>query len=78
MPITDEELAVAAARSGAAVLGAMYGASLKRFEKSADDFATSADLEAESAIVDVIRAARPDDAVTGEEGEGRGPRFESW
>lgn len=46
---------------------AMYGASLERFAKTATDFATSADIEAERAVIDVIRAARPDDAVTGEE-----------
>ncbi|GAA4198219.1 inositol monophosphatase family protein [Streptosporangium oxazolinicum] len=65
--VTDEEVALAAVRAGADVVRAMYGASLTRFEKSAGDFATSADIEAESVILDVIRAARPDDAVTGEE-----------
>ncbi|TQS22245.1 inositol monophosphatase family protein [Microbispora hainanensis] len=45
----------------------MWGTSLTRFAKSADDFATVADIEAEKAILGVIRAARPDDAVTGEE-----------
>lgn len=79
MLITDEELALTAARAGAAVVRAMYGASLARFEKSAGDFATTADIEAEKAILDVIRAARPDDAVTGEEsgrtGAGRAERM---
>ncbi len=65
--ITDAELAVAAARAGAAVVRDMYGAPLARFDKSAGDFATAADLEAERAIVAVIRGARPADAVTGEE-----------
>lgn len=46
---------------------AKYGSSLTRFEKSPGDFATSADIEAEKAILDVLHAARPDDAVTGEE-----------
>ncbi|MFD1938260.1 inositol monophosphatase family protein [Nonomuraea mangrovi] len=64
---TDAELAVAAAQAGAAVVRDMYGASLTRFEKSAGDFATVADLEAEKVILDVIRTARPDDAATGEE-----------
>ena len=45
----------------------MYGTALARFDKSAGDFATAADLEAEKAILAVIRGARPDDAVTGEE-----------
>ncbi|GAA3834197.1 inositol monophosphatase family protein [Sphaerisporangium flaviroseum] len=67
MLISDEELAVTAARAGAAVVRAMYGASMARFGKSAGDFATAADIEAEKAVIDVIRTARPDDAVTGEE-----------
>lgn len=67
MSIRDEEVALKAAQAGAAVVVAMYGASLTRFPKSAGDFATAADIEAENAILDVIRTARPDDAVTGEE-----------
>ncbi|MEV1171779.1 inositol monophosphatase family protein [Nonomuraea sp. NPDC049784] len=67
MSITDEELALTAAQAGAAVVRAKYGAALTRFEKSAGDFATDADVEAEKAILDVISTARPDDAVTGEE-----------
>lgn len=64
---SDVELAVAAARAGAAVVRELYGTALKRVEKSAGDFATAADLEAERAIVEIIRAARPGDAVTAEE-----------
>lgn len=64
---SDARLAVAAAQAGAAVVRDMYGASLARYEKSAGDFATAADLAAEKAILDVLRTARPDDAVTGEE-----------
>lgn len=45
----------------------MFGASLARLEKTGGDFATEADIEAEKAIFDVIRDARPGDAVTGEE-----------
>ncbi|MEV4297635.1 inositol monophosphatase family protein [Microbispora rosea] len=67
MPITDEELALTAAQAGAAVVRAMWGTSLTRVAKSPDDFATAADIEAEKAILDVIRTARPNDAVTGEE-----------
>ncbi|MFJ2032930.1 inositol monophosphatase family protein [Streptosporangium sp. NPDC087985] len=67
MLITDEELALTAAQAGAAVVHTMYGASLTRFEKSRGDFATAADVEAENTILDVIRTARPGDAVTGEE-----------
>jgi myo-inositol-1(or 4)-monophosphatase len=64
---TDVELAVSAAQAGAAVVRRMYGEPLARFEKSAGDFATAADLAAEKAILDLLRTARPDDAVLGEE-----------
>jgi myo-inositol-1(or 4)-monophosphatase len=50
----------------------MYGRRLNRIDKSDGDFATAADVEAEGAILGVIRAARPDDAVLGEEGGQRG------
>jgi myo-inositol-1(or 4)-monophosphatase len=70
--VTDAEVAVAAARAGAAVVRGMFGSALARFDKGGGDFATAADLEAERAIVDVIRAARPADAVTGEEGSSTG------
>jgi myo-inositol-1(or 4)-monophosphatase len=73
MAITDEELARAAAQAGASVVLGMYGAPLTRVRKSAGDFATNADLEAEKAVLDLIRTARPDDAVTGEESGGTGP-----
>ncbi|MCX4770832.1 MULTISPECIES: inositol monophosphatase family protein [unclassified Streptomyces] len=64
---SDAQLAVRAAQAGAAVVRDMYGTSPERFEKSGGDFATAADLAAERAILDVLRTARPDDAVTGEE-----------
>ncbi|KUM97319.1 phosphatase [Streptomyces cellostaticus] len=64
---SDAQLALRAAQAGADVVRAMYGGSLARFEKSAGDFATAADLAAEKAILEVLRSARPDDAVTGEE-----------
>ncbi len=50
----------------------MYGLRLTRIDKGAGDFATAADVEAEKAILGVIRAARPDDAVLGEEGGQQG------
>ncbi|WP_307799630.1 inositol monophosphatase family protein [Actinomadura nitritigenes] len=69
----DAQVAVRAARAGASVVREMYGTSLARFGKPGGDFATSADLAAEQAIMDVLRAARPDDAVTGEESGRTGP-----
>lgn len=56
-----------AARAGAGVLQRMYGSDLTREPKSATDFATEADGAAERAIMEVIRAARPEDGFVGEE-----------
>jgi myo-inositol-1(or 4)-monophosphatase len=53
---------------------------VERFAKSSTDFATTADLAAEQAILDVLRAARPDDAILGEEGgrTGRAGAARTW
>jgi myo-inositol-1(or 4)-monophosphatase len=71
--VDDTSVAIAAAQAGAAVVRARFGTALPRIEKSPMDFATAADLEAEQAIRDVLRAARPGDAVLGEEGGLTGP-----
>ncbi|MFF8627675.1 inositol monophosphatase family protein [Streptomyces werraensis] len=63
----DTDVALAAVRAGADVVRAMYGRRLGRIDKGAGDFATEADVAAEKAILDVIRAARPGDAILGEE-----------
>ncbi|MYS21172.1 myo-inositol-1(or 4)-monophosphatase [Streptomyces sp. DvalAA-14] len=68
----DAEVAVAAARAGADVVRALYGRQLTRIDKGGGDFATAADVAAEQAILGVISAARPDDAVLGEEGGQQG------
>jgi myo-inositol-1(or 4)-monophosphatase len=65
--ISDQDVAVAAARAGAATVRARFGGALARFDKGGGDFATEADLEAEKAILDVLTTARPGDAVLGEE-----------
>lgn len=70
--VGDAEVAAAAARAGADVVRAMYGQRLSRIEKGGGDFATAADMAAEEAIVEVVRAARPNDALLGEEGGQRG------
>jgi myo-inositol-1(or 4)-monophosphatase len=67
MSINDRDLVIQAAEAGAAVVRSHYGSSLTRFEKSAGDFATTADIEAEKVVLDVLHAARPDDLVVGEE-----------
>jgi myo-inositol-1(or 4)-monophosphatase len=65
--LSDVEVVIAAAEAGASVVRARYGAAVVRHDKSATDFATDADLEAEQAILDLIRRARPSDAFIGEE-----------
>ena len=67
MPIEDRELAVAAAEAGAAVVRRHFGTAGRHTDKGGGDFATIADVEAERAITGVLRAARPGDAVLGEE-----------
>ncbi|MFI6688273.1 inositol monophosphatase family protein [Streptomyces sp. NPDC050485] len=70
--LDDTGVAMAAARAGADVVRTMYGKRLTRIDKGAGDFATAADVEAEKTILGVLRAARPDDAVLGEEGGQQG------
>jgi myo-inositol-1(or 4)-monophosphatase len=65
--LTDQDLAIVAAEAGAAVVRSRYGAALARLDKAHGDFATVADIEAEQAILGVLRSARPHDAVIGEE-----------
>ncbi|MBT2378775.1 hypothetical protein J7E90_15825 [Streptomyces sp. ISL-111] len=75
MAPTDVDVAIAGARAGADVVRGLYGRRLTRIDKGAGDFATAADVAAEEAVLDVLRAARPGDAVLGEEGgqQGAGP-----
>ncbi|MEU6382028.1 inositol monophosphatase family protein [Streptomyces bauhiniae] len=68
----DLDVATVAALAGAEVVRAGYGKALARIDKGGGDFATAADVAAERAVLDVIRAARPHDAVLGEEGGRQG------
>jgi myo-inositol-1(or 4)-monophosphatase len=63
----DVELAVVVVAAGARVVRLRCGATLERVDKGGGDFATSADLEAEAAMLDVLRRERPGDAILGEE-----------
>ncbi len=67
MGSSDAEVAIAAAQAGAAVVRARFGTPLVRTEKAPMDFATDADVEAEQAILAVLRTERPADACLGEE-----------
>lgn len=75
----DAEIAVAMVAAGAEVVRRRFGAVLERIDKGRGDFATSADLEAETAMLAVLRAHRPADAVMAEEsGEGGGDPSRTW
>ncbi|GAA1707784.1 inositol monophosphatase family protein [Isoptericola hypogeus] len=72
-------MALTAARAGAEVVRAAYRRPVKRLVKAALDFATDTDLAAERAIRDVLTAARPADAVVGEElGASGGEAARRW
>jgi myo-inositol-1(or 4)-monophosphatase len=65
--MNDLELAIAIAEVGASVVRRRFGSTLQRFDKGAGDFATNADIEAENAMLELLRRERPEDAVVGEE-----------
>jgi myo-inositol-1(or 4)-monophosphatase len=65
--MTDLEVAIAAAESGASIVRERFGTALERLDKGGGDFATSADVEAENAILAILRRERPDDTLVGEE-----------
>ncbi len=62
-------LALRAAQAGAAAIAAVVASGGVRtdFKSGSHDLVTTADKAAEAAIIDVIRTARPDDALLGEE-----------
>jgi myo-inositol-1(or 4)-monophosphatase len=71
LEMDDVDVAIAAAEAGAAVVLRWFGAGWQRLDKSGGDFATTADVEAEQAMLSVLRQERPEDGLLGEE-TGRG------
>jgi len=67
VPMTDAEVALAAVAAGAQVVERDYGDEHVRLMKTATDFATRTDVEAERAVVTVLTEQRHLDARTGEE-----------
>jgi myo-inositol-1(or 4)-monophosphatase len=63
----DVDVAIAAVEAGASVVLRWFGAAMERVDKGAGDFATTADLESEQAILSMLRRQRPEDALLGEE-----------
>jgi myo-inositol-1(or 4)-monophosphatase len=73
MSLSDAEVALLAAEAGAAVVRRMYRTPVAHHLKIGTDFATDADLEAETAIRTVLTEHRPYDAQLGEEHGASGP-----
>ena len=65
--MNDVGVAIAVAGEGASVVRHRFGTNLQRLDKGGGDFATSADVEAENAMLSFLRRERPNDAILGEE-----------
>ncbi len=75
----DLDLAERAVRAGAArALGLASGSLEVRRKSSAGDLVSAADHASEEAIVSLLRAERPGDAITGEEGSEVGGATRRW
>lgn len=65
--MNDCDVAIAVADAGAVVVRRCFGTLLQRRDKGAGDFATDADIEAEDAMLALLRRERPQDAILAEE-----------
>ena len=72
--MNDVEVAIEVAKVGSAVVRRRFGTTLQRLDKGGGDFATNADVEAEQAMLVVLRRERPEDAILGEESGRSGAR----
>jgi myo-inositol-1(or 4)-monophosphatase len=79
IPVNLRELALKAARSGAEAIAEVRGGLKTDAKQASHDLVTSADRASEQAVLQVLRSARPDDAVLGEErGEHPGTTRLRW
>ena len=81
IPANLRELALTAARAGAGAIADVLrrGGLQTEAKQAAHDLVTSADRASEQAVLQVLRSARPDDAVLGEEtGEHPGTTGLRW
>lgn len=65
--LRDSDVAIAVVAAGSIAVRAGFGTDLERLDKGGGDFATSADLESERAMLAILHRERPDDSVLGEE-----------
>jgi myo-inositol-1(or 4)-monophosphatase len=76
---SDRDLAEQAVRAGAEQALALAGGDLDvRAKSGSGDLVCAADHASEEAIVALLRAARPDDAITGEEGSAVSGAARRW
>jgi myo-inositol-1(or 4)-monophosphatase len=76
---SDRELAERAVRAGAAAaIARARGPAEVQRKTSAADLVSAADRASEAAIVELLRAQRPFDAITAEEGGSRGAGRRRW
>ena len=75
---SDAQVAVRAARAGAAVARAHFGAESFHIHHAGVDFTTEADIEAERAIRAVLTELRPEDGILGEELGASGDSSRRW
>jgi myo-inositol-1(or 4)-monophosphatase len=77
--VTDRELAERAGCAGGAEVLRLAGGTLDVQRKSSPaDLVSAADRASEAAIVELLAAARPDDAIVGEEGASVGGATRRW
>lgn len=76
--MNDLELAIACAEAGAAVVRSHFGRSTSSELKGANNPVTAVDRESEAAIVELIRAQRPEDTIVAEEGSGSRRGHRRW
>ena len=74
----DLDVAIAAARAGAAIVAAGFGGEVDTEYKSRFDPVTAVDRASEAAILAVLTEHRPSDGVLGEEGTDTGGAGRRW
>lgn len=71
--MNDVDVAIEVVAAGGDVVRRRFGTDSERIDKGSGDFATAADIEAETAMLAILRRRRPGDAVHGEELGRSGP-----
>lgn len=76
--MNDLDVAIVAARAGGAIISEAFGGSYDAEYKGRHDPVTKVDHASEEAIISIIAAARPDDAIVAEESGGLESAGRHW